>query len=95
MSEINAEISRSLTYTLCVLSSDPVKGLVNTTTAIPRGVVEIIGAIHSGVHQAPQIMGSKVRTTGKVTGFMSGLKEGGKVRLGLFPDITKRLTTRS
>ncbi|KAJ7932676.1 glycosyltransferase family 1 protein [Mycena leptocephala] len=59
----------------------PVKGIINTTQAIPRGVMDIVASVHEGFYNAPKLYGSKVRKTGKVTGFASGLKEGGK---GLF-----------
>ncbi|KAJ6630253.1 glycosyltransferase family 1 protein [Mycena sp. CBHHK59/15] len=59
----------------------PVKGIINTTTAIPRGVMDIVTSVHEGFYNVPKLYGSDVRKAGKVTGFASGLKEGGK---GLF-----------
>jgi len=59
----------------------PVKGIIKTTTAIPRGVMDIVSSVHEGFYNTPKLYGSKVRKTGKVTDFASGLKEGGK---GLF-----------
>ncbi|KAJ6606176.1 UDP-Glycosyltransferase/glycogen phosphorylase [Mycena vulgaris] len=59
----------------------PVKGIIKTTTAIPRGVMDIVTSVHEGFYNTPKLYGSKVRKTGKVTDFASGLKEGGK---GLF-----------
>jgi len=59
----------------------PVKGIIKTTTAIPRGVMDIVSSVHEGFYNTPKLYGSKVRKTGKVTDFTSGLKEGGK---GLF-----------
>ncbi|KAJ7144963.1 UDP-Glycosyltransferase/glycogen phosphorylase [Mycena crocata] len=59
----------------------PVKGIIKTTTAIPRGVMDIVASVHEGLYNTPKLYGSKVRKTGKVTNFASGLKEGGK---GLF-----------
>ncbi|KAJ7765789.1 glycosyltransferase family 1 protein, partial [Mycena metata] len=59
----------------------PVKGIMKTTTAIPRGVMDIVTSVHEGFYNTPKLYGSKVRKTGKVTDFASGLKEGGK---GLF-----------
>jgi len=56
-------------------------GLVRTTTAIPRGVVDIVASVQQGLHNAPRVYGSKVRQPGKVTDFTSGVKEAGK---GLF-----------
>ncbi|KAF8191604.1 glycosyltransferase family 1 protein [Mycena galopus ATCC 62051] len=57
----------------------PVEGIIKTTTAIPRGVMDIVTGVHEGFYNTPKLYGSKVRKTGKVTGFGSGLKEGGKV----------------
>ncbi|KAJ6500720.1 UDP-Glycosyltransferase/glycogen phosphorylase [Mycena sanguinolenta] len=59
----------------------PVQGIIKTTTAIPRGVMDIVAQVHEGFYNTPKLYGSKVRKPGKVTGFASGLKEGGK---GLF-----------
>ncbi|KAF9464545.1 glycosyltransferase family 1 protein [Collybia nuda] len=59
----------------------PVQGIINTTTAIPRGVVKIVVSVHEGFHNAPKLYGSEVRKPGKVTDFKSGVKEAGK---GLF-----------
>ncbi|KAF7359127.1 Sterol 3-beta-glucosyltransferase UGT80A2 [Mycena sanguinolenta] len=59
----------------------PVQGIIKTTTAIPHGVMDIVAGVHEGFYNAPKLYGSKVRKPGKVTGFASGLKEGGK---GLF-----------
>ncbi|CAG8556610.1 15952_t:CDS:10, partial [Acaulospora colombiana] len=52
----------------------PVKGIINTTTAIPSGVVEIVGAIQEGFHNLPTVYGSKVRKPGKVKDAQSGKK---------------------
>ncbi|KAG6831242.1 hypothetical protein H0H87_005808 [Tephrocybe sp. NHM501043] len=60
---------------------NPVKGIIRTTTAIPQGLFTIVASVHEGFHNAPKMYGSKVRDTGKVTGFVSGVKEAGK---GLF-----------
>ncbi|CAK5279180.1 unnamed protein product [Mycena citricolor] len=59
----------------------PVDGIVKTTTAIPRGVIDIVSSIHQGVANVPKLYGSKVRKAGKVGNFADGVKEGGK---GLF-----------
>nr|GAT54436.1 glycosyltransferase family 1 protein [Mycena chlorophos] len=59
----------------------PVKGVIKTTTAIPRGVIDIVVSLHEGIYNMPKLYGSKVRKAGKVTDFASGIKEGGK---GLF-----------
>ncbi|KAJ3716120.1 glycosyltransferase family 1 protein [Lentinula raphanica] len=59
----------------------PVKGIIHTTTAIPKGVMKIVSSIHEGLHNMPKLYGSDVRQPGKVTDFSSGVKEAGK---GLF-----------
>ncbi|KAJ3846924.1 glycosyltransferase family 1 protein [Lentinula lateritia] len=59
----------------------PVKGIIHTTTAIPKGVMKIVSSIHEGFHNMPKLYGSDVRQPGKVTDFSSGVKEAGK---GLF-----------
>ncbi|KAJ7272823.1 UDP-Glycosyltransferase/glycogen phosphorylase [Mycena rebaudengoi] len=67
----------------------PVQGIINTTTAIPRGVMEIVSLTHEGLYNAPKLYGSEVRKTGKVTSFSSGLKEGGKsLFFGYYDGIT-------
>ncbi|KAF5386949.1 hypothetical protein D9615_002027 [Tricholomella constricta] len=68
----------------------PIKGIIHTTTAIPRGVVDIVASVHEGLYNAPKLYGSKVRQPGKVTGFRSGVKEAGKANVVLrayFMDI--------
>jgi hypothetical protein len=45
------------------------------------GVVHIVSMVQEGLHNAPGLYGSEVRKLGKVTGFGSGLLEGGKVRI--------------
>ncbi|KAJ7118977.1 glycosyltransferase family 1 protein [Mycena epipterygia] len=67
----------------------PVKGIMKTTTAIPRGVMDIVTSVHEGLYNTPKLYGSKVRKTGKVTDFASGLKEGGKgLVMGYYDGIT-------
>ncbi|KAK0458622.1 UDP-Glycosyltransferase/glycogen phosphorylase [Desarmillaria tabescens] len=56
----------------------PVSGIVQTTTAIPQGVMKIVTNIHDGFHNMPKLYGSEVREPGKVSDFQSGLKEAGK-----------------
>ncbi|TFK45549.1 glycosyltransferase family 1 protein [Heliocybe sulcata] len=56
----------------------PVKGIVKTATAIPRGIVDIIASVHEGFSNAPKLYGSEVRQSDRVTGFKSGVKEAGK-----------------
>ncbi|KAH7911918.1 glycosyltransferase family 1 protein [Hygrophoropsis aurantiaca] len=57
---------------------NPGKGIINTTTAIPKGVMDIVTSIHEGLHNAPKLYGSTVREQGNVTDFASGMKEAGK-----------------
>ncbi|KAF8894838.1 glycosyltransferase family 1 protein [Infundibulicybe gibba] len=47
----------------------PIEGIINTTTAIPKGVMDIVSSVHEGFYNAPKLYGSKVREPGKVTGF--------------------------
>ncbi|THU98408.1 glycosyltransferase family 1 protein [Dendrothele bispora CBS 962.96] len=56
----------------------PVQGIINTTTAIPRGLLKIFTSVHEGFHNAPKLYGSEVRESGPVNDFSSGLKEAGK-----------------
>jgi sterol 3beta-glucosyltransferase len=42
-------------------------------------VIEIVGALHEGFYSLPKVYGSKVRQTGKVKDFSSGIQEGAKV----------------
>lgn len=78
------EIFRTITHyygSIAQIFYSPVKGIINTTTAIPRGVIEIVGALQEGFHSLPKMYGSKVRQTGKVKDLSSGIQEGAK---GLF-----------
>lgn len=59
--------------------SSPVKGIIHTTTAIPKGVMRIVSSIHEGFDNMPKLYGSDVRKPGKVTDLSSGIREGGKV----------------
>ncbi|KAF7298465.1 Glycosyltransferase family 1 protein [Mycena kentingensis (nom. inval.)] len=59
----------------------PVKGVIKTTTAIPRGVMNIVASVQEGIYNMPRLYGSTIRKPGKVKDFSSGIKEGGK---GLF-----------
>ncbi|KAK0185950.1 UDP-Glycosyltransferase/glycogen phosphorylase [Armillaria mellea] len=56
----------------------PISGIVQTTTAIPQGVMKIVTNIQDGFQNMPKLYGSEVREPGKVTDFKSGLKEAGK-----------------
>ncbi|KDQ59788.1 glycosyltransferase family 1 protein [Jaapia argillacea MUCL 33604] len=61
-----------------IFLSNPAKGVVDTTVAIPRGIFNIVTSVHEGIQNAPKLYGSKVRESGKVTDFKSGVKEAGK-----------------
>ncbi|KAJ4479996.1 glycosyltransferase family 1 protein [Lentinula aciculospora] len=52
----------------------PVKGIVHTTTAIPKGMMKIIISIHQGLHNMPKLYGSDVRRPGK--GLLYGCYDG-------------------
>ncbi|KAH8114206.1 glycosyltransferase family 1 protein [Phellopilus nigrolimitatus] len=67
----------------------PVKGVIKTTTAIPRGVMNIILSIHEGLHNMPQLYGSDIRERDTVDGFASGVKTAGKgLYYGYYDGIT-------
>ncbi|CAE6429532.1 unnamed protein product [Rhizoctonia solani] len=78
------EIMRTVTHYYAGIAQifySPIKGIINTTTAIPRGVMNIIGSVSEGFHNVPRIYGSDVRERGPVSDFSSGVTEGAK---GLF-----------
>ncbi|KAG8695793.1 hypothetical protein FRC09_008927 [Ceratobasidium sp. 395] len=78
------EIMRTVTHYYAGIAQifySPIKGIINTTTAIPRGVMCIIGSISEGFHNVPSLYGSDVRPTGPIDDVGSGFKEGAK---GLF-----------
>ncbi|QRW00852.1 glycosyltransferase family 1 protein [Ceratobasidium sp. AG-Ba] len=78
------EIMRTVTHWyagIVQIFYSPIKGIVNTTTAIPRGVMSIIGSVSEGFHNVPSLYGSDVRQTGRVDDVGSGFREGAK---GLF-----------
>ncbi|PVF99014.1 glycosyltransferase family 1 protein [Serendipita vermifera] len=86
------EIFRTITHYYSGIGQifySPVKGIVNTTTAIPSGVVDIVGAIQEGFHNLPCAYGSKVRQPGKVKDARSGVREGAK---GLFYGYADAIT---
>jgi hypothetical protein len=68
---------------------NPPKGIINTTTAIPRGVHNILVSLHEGFQNLPKAYGSEVRPAGKVSGFKDGVREGAKVRADLLLDSTQ------
>ncbi|KZT54368.1 glycosyltransferase family 1 protein [Calocera cornea HHB12733] len=56
----------------------PVKGIINTYTAIPKGIMNIISNVHEGFQNLPTLYGSEVRKPGKITDIRSGVEEGAK-----------------
>lgn len=56
----------------------PVKGAINTATALPKGVYNILDSVHEGLSNLPSMYGSDVRDPGKITGIGTGLKEAAK-----------------
>ncbi|KAG7453100.1 uncharacterized protein BT62DRAFT_46609 [Guyanagaster necrorhizus] len=67
----------------------PVSGIIQSTTALPHGMIKIVVNIHHGFQNAPRLYGSQVREPGKVTNFKSGLKEAGKgFAYGLYDGVT-------
>ncbi|WWC91963.1 uncharacterized protein L201_006916 [Kwoniella dendrophila CBS 6074] len=69
---------------------NPPKGIINTTTAIPRGMMNIVDNLYEGMENIPRMIGSEeVREKGKVHDFESGVKEGAKgVFYGYWDGIT-------
>ncbi|THH04471.1 hypothetical protein EW145_g5499 [Phellinidium pouzarii] len=57
---------------------NPVKGVIKTATAIPRGVLDIITSIQEGLHNMPELYGSDVRQTDPADGFKSGMRKAGE-----------------
>ncbi|KAG8929704.1 hypothetical protein FRC02_005216 [Tulasnella sp. 418] len=57
---------------------NPVQGIINTMSAIPRGIIQIVDSVHEGFQNAPKLYGSEVRQPGDVTDFSSGVKEAGR-----------------
>ncbi|EJD52863.1 UDP-Glycosyltransferase/glycogen phosphorylase [Auricularia subglabra TFB-10046 SS5] len=56
----------------------PVDAVVNTSVAIPRGLVMIFDSFNEGFRNMPTLWGTEIRRAGKVTGWKSGMVEGGK-----------------
>ncbi|WWC72266.1 uncharacterized protein I206_106228 [Kwoniella pini CBS 10737] len=69
---------------------NPPKGIINTTTAIPRGLMNIVDNVYEGMGNIPRMIGSQeVREQAKVDDFESGVKEGAKgVFYGYWDGIT-------
>ncbi|KAG8861244.1 hypothetical protein FRB96_003194 [Tulasnella sp. 330] len=72
---------------------DPAKGVIDTATAIPRGIIDIVGSVQEGFQNAPKLYGSTVRSPGPVTDFKSGVKEAAKgFFYGYYDGITGLVT---
>ncbi len=51
--------------------------------------MKIFSSVHEGLHNVPKLYGTEVRSTGKVTDFKSGVREGGKSLVhGYYDGIT-------
>ncbi|KAF9265967.1 glycosyltransferase family 1 protein [Marasmius fiardii PR-910] len=73
--------------------TSPKEGVIETTTAIPRGVMKIVSSIHKGFHNLPEMYGSEVRQSGPVKDFSSGIREAGKgLYYGYYDGITGLVT---
>ncbi|KAG7086366.1 hypothetical protein E1B28_002326 [Marasmius oreades] len=73
--------------------TSPIEGIIETTTAIPRGVMKIVSSIHEGFQNLPELYGSEVRQPGQVKDFSSGLREAGKgLYYGYYDGITGLVT---
>lgn len=90
------EIMRTVTHYYAGIAQifySPIKGIINTTTAIPRGVMSIIGGVSEGFHNVPRLYGSNVRPAGPVDDIGSGFKEGAKgLFYGYYDGITGLVT---
>jgi hypothetical protein len=53
--------------------------LSHVLTVFGPGVIDIVTSVHEGMSNVPRLYGSEVRQPGKVTDFVSGIKEAGKV----------------
>ncbi|KAG8797604.1 hypothetical protein FRC16_008719, partial [Serendipita sp. 398] len=84
------EIFRTITHyygSIAQIFYSPVKGIINTTTAIPRG------QCFQNAIQLPEAYGSKTRKIGKIKGFSSGVQEGAKGVFWGYADAITGLVT--
>lgn len=78
---------------LAQIFTDPVKGIVNSTTALPKGAFKILTHTYEGFNNLPALYGSSVRPQKNVTGFGTGLIEGGKALFwGVSDGVTGLIT---
>jgi hypothetical protein len=57
---------------------NPPKGIINTMTSIPQGMLDLVVGLHEGFESVPRLLGSRVRERGPVENFGTGVIEGGK-----------------
>ncbi|QRW24983.1 glycosyltransferase family 1 protein [Rhizoctonia solani] len=70
-------------------SSRPDKGVAKMVTSTVGGVQTVLQGVTEGLTNVPKLYGSEVRETKPVTGFASGIVEGGKgFAYGLYDGIT-------
>ncbi|KAG8715301.1 hypothetical protein FRC08_010741 [Ceratobasidium sp. 394] len=61
-----------------LLTTRPEKGVVKLVRAVPDGVRGSLEGLHQGLKNSPKMFGGTVREPGKISGFRSGMREGGK-----------------
>ncbi|KAJ1305710.1 hypothetical protein OPQ81_010445 [Rhizoctonia solani] len=72
-----------------LFTARPEKGVIKLVKAGPEAARGILEGLHHGMNNAPKIYGGSVREPGKITGFRSGIREGGKgVAMGFYDGFT-------
>ncbi|KAG8763486.1 hypothetical protein FRC11_002889 [Ceratobasidium sp. 423] len=72
-----------------LFTTRPEKGVIKLVKAGPEAARGILEGLHHGMNNAPKIYGGSVREPGKVTGFRSGIREGGRgVAMGFYDGFT-------
>ncbi|KAG8774287.1 hypothetical protein FRC12_002076 [Ceratobasidium sp. 428] len=61
-----------------LFTTRPEKGAIKLVRAVPDGIRSSLEGLHQGLKNSPKIYGGTVRESGKVSGFRSGMREGGK-----------------
>ncbi|KAG9091235.1 hypothetical protein FS749_016684 [Ceratobasidium sp. UAMH 11750] len=61
-----------------LLTTRPEKGVVKLVRAVPDGIRGSLEGLHQGLKNSPKMFGGTVRESGKISGFRSGMREGGK-----------------
>ncbi|KAB5588152.1 Sterol 3-beta-glucosyltransferase [Ceratobasidium theobromae] len=61
-----------------LFSPHPEKGIIKLVRAAPDAVRGTLEGLHHGLNNSPKLYGGTVREPGRVTGFRSGVREGGK-----------------